>query len=374
MLQLKILLFLSICNIAVYGQSTDIPDECSYRYPEYKRYNRDLKVYHIKEPAFCEAAAEIEALPLRCDTIKQNSHYLNKYLYFDNEGRLRKYWTHNAGNDGAAEFLELRVYYDTMGALVYMDYSSGNNCADEGGYFVLHNGKIVERDGYHDCGCCEDDDTTFIMKLPDKGAPFPRNMSIWWDFSSFSDAATLLNVLEVYKYDGEFNIEFTGKEEVFAKILDKCKLKHDTLNLDKNGWNRITTSYDNAGHIQKCHINNSSEKDGEFIRLYYDTSGELFLIDYQNIETISNKSICHESFILYIEQEIITGGKYYQNSGLDKNKESCHDEWDRILNSLTGTRLNKTPYLKKDLSPFLNTKKLKEMLKATIPFANRTNR
>jgi len=364
------MLLLSICTLAVYGQSNDIPDERSYRYPEYKSNNRNLKVYHVKEPAFCKTAEEIEALPLQCDTIKLNSHSLNKYLYFDNEGRLRKYWTHNAGNDGAAEFLELRAYYDTKGALVYMDYSSGCNCDAQSGYFVIRNNKIVEHDGYYECWCCEEDnDSIYIAKSADAGEPLPRNIS-WWDCTSFSDAATLLSVLHIYKYDEGFNTEFSGKEEVHAMLFDNDNdSKQDTVIYYKKEGDedRAIISYDTAKRIRKCNISRYPENGYESILLYYDIGGNLFLISCNFYDRMSDdntdKKRKEESFTFYINEGIITGYRYYLNSELKGKGESEYiNEKERIIQALIGTNLRKTPYLQKDLSQFHNTKKLKEAL------------
>ena len=345
-------------------------------YSEYKNFNRDLKVFYVKEPAFSKEAGDIETLTLRCDTLKFYSDYFgmtqhyDKYLYFDDEGRLRKYWTYHAENDGSSEFNELRLYYNTKGELIYMDYSSGCNCDGQSGYFIFSDNKIIEHDGSYVCWCCdEDNDSIFTMKIANIGESLPRNIS-WWDCSGFSDAATFLNVLRVYEYDGEFNSEFLGKERVYAKILDKMEVKgeleKDTFVLNKNGWNRdeFIVSRDNEKRIRKCIINSYFEGGVDFVTHYYDIAGNLFLLDSNCYDGLSDGNIDKkrkkEQLGLYVEDGIITGCRYYINSSFEKKDQSDYlNEKYRIINSLIGTKLNKTPYLKRDISQFINIEKLK---------------
>ena len=352
-----------------------------YRYPEYKTFNRDLKVYHVKEPAFSKEAEDIEAMPLRRDTLKFYSYpdYLkklyhhNKYLYFDDKGRLRKYWTYNSASDGSHEFIELRAYYNTKGELIYMDYSDGSSCSAESGYFELRNDKIVAHDNSSVCWCCEEDnDSIFTRKLAEIGKPLPRKKSSWWDSSSFSDAATLLNVLRIYEYEGGLNGEFLGKENTFSAILDKMEEKKELVNetiiLNERGWYRdeVIVSRDTGKRIRKCDLSSSLENGSEFISAYYDISGNLFLIScscYGISDNDNEKNRDEESLTLYIEDGTIIGCNYYSNSEINTNGESYYiDERERIMQSFIGTKLDKTPYLKRDLSRFLNTEKLKILI------------
>lgn len=360
MKRFKLLLYISIIYTTIaYGQDINDVESNRPHYPEYKTYNRDLKTYWMKEPAFCEAAEQIEALTLRCDTVTDG----NKYLFFDDKNRLRKFWTYYSFNDGSHEYLELRAYYDNIGKLVYLDYSSGSNCEDASGHFIVRNGKIIDGEMNDDCGCCGDDPIpspqSFVI-----GEALPRRIS-WWDSSALLEAATLLKILSIYKYEYTPNLELTGKEEAFAEILDNNiiqELQEKTIMLDEKGRSTITTLYDKTENIRKCDINKSSEKDGEFIKLYYDEKGDLYLIRYDNVERISDREKNRESFTFYIESGVISGGGYYRNFGFDKTIEDADFYCDNILQELIGSRLSEAPHSKKDLSWMINTKELRKAL------------
>jgi hypothetical protein len=305
----------------------------------------------------------IEASLSRCDTIRSPNGEVKKYLFFDDEDRLRKYRTHYSYTDGTAEYLDFLVFYNQKGELIYLDYKHGCHCDDGSGYFVIHNGKITERNILYDCGCCEEDDTTSTTIMPDIGSPLPRLMH-WWDCSSFSDAKTLLGVLRIYEYEYLFNAEFTGKENVFANILDYMDLKTDTIFFDEKGFNYATRSYDEVGRIRKCNISNSSENGSEYyIKLYYDIDSQLFFTECTYCEKISDNNTLKEQFGIYFENEIVTGIKYYYNPEFNNISEADYlNKSDQIYQLLINTRLDKTPYFKKDFSGFLNTDKLKKTL------------
>ena len=129
----------------------------------------------------------------------------------------------------------------------------------------------------------------------------------------------------------------------------------------------IITSYDHTKSIRKCYLSISLEEGHESIWLYYDASGNLYYISYHNnSEYIDGKNTVRESIILYVDGGIIVGGEDYQNAEFDSTIESRFEEWDRFLKSLYGSKVDKTPYLKKDLSPFLNTKNLKKYLDSIL--------
>ena len=349
-----------------------------YRYPEYKTFNRDLKVFYIKEPAFSKEAEDIEALTLRRDTLKYYSYpdYLkkmyhhNKYLYFDDEGRLRKYWTYNSVSDGSGEFIELRAYYNTKGELIYMDYSDGSNCSVESGYFELRNNRIVAHDNSSECWCCDEDtDSVFTRKLADIGDSLPHKKSSWWDSSCFSDATTLLNVLRIYEYTDGMNEEFLGKENVFAAILDKMEekeeLENETIFFDEKdvGRSRAVVSRDNEKRIRKCYIYDRYLESETFIKLYYDVNGNLFLISYECHNSGYTNRKPEESLLFYVEDGKIVGYGYYNSPALKNKDDDYSSERDRIIHPFIGAELDKTPYMKDDLSRFINTEKLNVYIK-----------
>lgn len=359
MKQLKLLSFLfAVFTVHLSAQDIHNVENEELRYPEYKIYNRNLKTYWMKEPAFCEAAEEIESLSLRCDTLTAD----NKYLFFDNKGRLRKYWTYFSISDGSHEYLELRAYYNISGELVYLDYSTGSNCEDACGYFILRKGIVTDGEMNEDCGCCEDDNAP--VKPFVAGGTLPRKIS-WLDSSAFSDTATLLEILSFYKYGPHYvyNLEFMGKEEAFAMIIDENtskELVENTITSNEKGLNRyITVWQDNTGRIRKCHIYKSLEKGGEFIKLYYDKTGNLFLTGYNRTERISEKRENQKSFTFYIESGIITGGNYFRNFGFEENSENIDYKCDAVLRGLIGCRLSQTPYFNSDLSWMLHVDKLR---------------
>lgn len=107
----------------------------------------------------------IDTMPLTCDTFYMVPYddidtYDYKCIYFDNEGRLRKYSWQLRFNDGGHDHINFLAYYDEQGNLIYIRDESGCNCDDYLGYYYVYQGRIVDYYYGWDCYCCEEEDLT----------------------------------------------------------------------------------------------------------------------------------------------------------------------------------------------------------------------
>ena len=107
---------------------------------------------------------EVDSMQLICDTIFFNpfdEHEISYYfkgIYFDEKNRLRKYWRKEIVNDGAAECIDMSVYYDQNGDLVYIGIEDSYDCGSDAEYFHVHKGRIINYSYSGDCYCCDDEE------------------------------------------------------------------------------------------------------------------------------------------------------------------------------------------------------------------------
>ena len=162
-----------------------------------------------------EMVYAIDSMPLKCDTIlykyDNDAWWYREFrgIYFDKEGRLRKYSRKDLGEGSNSE---ASAYYDGAGNLVYYIYSSESTCDEADGCFYVNDGKIVDFMGTYDCGCCEDKEafTEEIMrtKRPVVGSTLTKTINRDWSLANFIYSDTLLSKLKNKSYSGYEEFEY----------------------------------------------------------------------------------------------------------------------------------------------------------------------
>lgn len=345
------------------------------------------------------AVSAIDAMPLGCDSVfidepddygnGRKHFYIGKRLFFDHKNRLRKYRTYKQESDGASDYMIYRAYYDEKGQLIYFDYNVGNNCEDFDAYCALRKGIVAEYDDNYYCGCCEDEDedqgqdTVGVEKLglQKVGKPLKHNIEDeWYILSSFSDARTLLKVLDIYKYPYYEDIsEFNSKEYCFAYVIDEKEktgeLKNDTITLSYRETRnnqvadrkcKIVFTCDANRRVQKCVIDRymvikNSVEESEKTTVYYDEKGNLFYIQYFTHSSLTNN---YEEMGFFLEDGVIS----FCPSFLNKSREDMDDEdrevSERLKRSFVGKKLNEVPCKNANLADYATTERLKKTVEA----------
>ncbi len=162
--------------------------------------------------------AEINALPLKCDTL----HYrpLERYvpfelfesIAFDNKGHVRKYFWNNDCHDGAHENTTISAYYNEKGKLIYISYESGSNCESTSESYWVHNGRIVDFNAEFYCGCCEDTNDMLterqvINRRPKIGSVLTKTIDCETPLTDFMNTHSLLKMLNRKERHGLFDDE-----------------------------------------------------------------------------------------------------------------------------------------------------------------------
>ncbi len=159
-----------------------------------------------RKVAQCQSVVDkINSIQLMCDTVFNSSSeneiiYRFESIYFDKQGRVRKYFGEHKMNDGAHENGETTAYYDEKGELVYIEYDSSNNCEGREGYFYVNDGRVVDFSCSLYCDCCEGDSVsqeTIDLVRPTIDAPFVQTAE--W----LSRYATILTLLDSFTPQGE---------------------------------------------------------------------------------------------------------------------------------------------------------------------------
>ena len=149
---------------------------------------------------------DINSMSLKCDTIlfdNESGLYRFKGIYFDRDGRLRKYfWCE--GGDGQMEPVTMSGYYDEKGDLVHIAYESSYDCGDDKESYYVHKSLIVDFACEINCDCCDTDLTEKeINKMrPVTGTVLTKAIANdMMSFKNFIRADILQNVLKSKEYE-----------------------------------------------------------------------------------------------------------------------------------------------------------------------------
>lgn len=156
---------------------------------------------------------EINTLPLKCDTayfVATSNRgdtlstrdgalsYNLTELYFDKNGRLRKYFCESFVRDGENSEFTIDAWYDKKGNLVYTSYNGDNHCTDISGHFYIYAGRIIDFRTEYGCGCCDEELTKEeIENMRPAIGSSASNATIGWHESlrNYMHADTLLSTL-----------------------------------------------------------------------------------------------------------------------------------------------------------------------------------
>ena len=175
-----------------------------------------------------EIIEEVNSIQLKCDTLlfepfdEHEVIYYFKGIYFDENKRLRKYWRKEIVHDGSGECIDMSVYYDQDGHLVYIDIESSYHCGFDNEYFYVYKGHIIDYNYYGSCFCCDEEEEYDDESSEDKN-PEVEDEEQWrpvvgdtlsitagWGFSlrNFIHADSLIKILkkqDEYYYNEEFS-------------------------------------------------------------------------------------------------------------------------------------------------------------------------
>ena len=162
-----------------------------------------------------KVVGEINSMPLKCNTISikpftQSPTYYFEGIFFDEQGRLRKYYWEQIMNDGASEEGTTTAYYDKNGKLVYIFLENSSNCEWSREYYYINNGFIVDFKGALYCECCEEGEEESAVEgvdfiRPIIGAPLTMTMERY-PLTDFIHANTLLKAMQQKKEENEYNV------------------------------------------------------------------------------------------------------------------------------------------------------------------------
>ena len=189
---MKYILFiiLAFLNIQVYAQKLHISDSVKI---DTTKLNYCQKIIH-----------EIDYIQLKCDTVfynpwdKDKILYEFRGLYFDNENRLKKYWSRLIINDGSHDDIDFSAYYDDLGKLVYITFDNSNHCEEYDGSIYIYDECIVYMHYNRHCGCCEDEQQIaedINASFPNIGDSLRTSIFDYTSFESFINAETLLEFM-----------------------------------------------------------------------------------------------------------------------------------------------------------------------------------
>ncbi len=375
--------FISIMTNTLYAQLQEEPDYLDF----FSDVWDTTQVCKAHDKKIYRKVCEIDAMPLRIDSIfvnevtiynpNGNPHkYIGKRLFFDSKNRLRKYTTCYHIGDGASDYKNLRAYYDEDGELIYLDYETGCNCYDVDVYYVLNKGIVTEHDGNYYCGCCEDEDSVTYpkkLKYQEIGKPMKYDVDRY-NLSSFSDAKTLLRIMDIYKYPYSMEVsEFCTKEQNWAFITDQKEKKgvfrNDTISLSytvrrndtviRKDCNVIKTC-DNNHNIHKCYIemyavSKNEVIESEQIKTYYDANGHLYLIEYFYTEG--------EEFSFCINNGVIKDiPLLFGIWGNTIIKSMGGEAYEKLKRSFIGKKLKEIQCKKRSFGDFVTTKQLENII------------
>jgi hypothetical protein len=164
------------------------------------------------ERAQCEKIVyEIDAMQLICgDTLNYRPPYYGEEgyysdvvifsdftgIYFDEKGRLRKYFLENISRDGSQECITMSAYYNDNGVLVYLSIKSSYNCGSGSRTYYIYQGRKVDFEGSEWCDCCgeEVEEGNWV-----EGKELPVSIN-WTLLVNFMYAETLLKTLQSENY------------------------------------------------------------------------------------------------------------------------------------------------------------------------------
>ena len=157
---------------------------------------------------------EINTMQLKCDTVGYVGSNWFKGIYFDNQGRLRKYFRKETQNDGTQECIALSAYYNEKGELIYLFSETSTDCDSGEEFYYIYKGCIVDFAIKKDCSCCEDGKDELTKKEINRIRPQisnPLKVSINWslNLTNFIYSETLLKILQSKEYND--NDEFDEK-------------------------------------------------------------------------------------------------------------------------------------------------------------------
>ena len=173
---------------------------------EFAELIKSDKTDPIERAQYKQKVYEIDAMQLICDTLRYRPPeygkdvYGNvlvlfsgfKGIYFDEKGRLRKYFWEDISKDGSQECTSLSAFYDENGVLFFLHLESSYNCGDENSSYYIYQGRMIDFEGSEWCGCCE------VEAEKDKWE-FGKELPVFIDWTLLSDffyAETLFKTLQ----------------------------------------------------------------------------------------------------------------------------------------------------------------------------------
>ena len=159
------------------------------------------------ERAQCEQISyEIDAMQLICDTINYRPPYYGEEgyyydfvlfsgftgIYFDEKGRLRKYFLENISRDGSSECMKMSAYYDENGVLVFLSIESSYHCGNGSRSYYISQGRMIYFEGSEWCDCCEEEVEEGVWVAGEESPVFIN----WELLANFIYAETLLKTLQ----------------------------------------------------------------------------------------------------------------------------------------------------------------------------------
>jgi hypothetical protein len=163
-----------------------------------------------------KAVDEINAMPLKCDTISFDPYYDRVYyrfegIYFDKKGKLRKYFRKEITNDGAMECSMTSAYYNENGELVYISFDTSYHCGGGKEFYYVDKGNILYFEIITVCECCDDEEFTpeeINRMRPVIGKSLKTSVNWQSDLTDLINADKLLKMLKERKKEYEEYREF----------------------------------------------------------------------------------------------------------------------------------------------------------------------
>ena len=126
---------------------------------------------------------EINAMTLVRDTLFGVVVYSDRVLYFDKQGRLRKYFDKQTLE---SEGGQTTAYYDKDGDIIFFEYDIYSNCENSKGHYFVHKGRVMDGQYHYKCDCCDNEDeiqrhltdTLFVETVDELNKGFVRTDSL----------------------------------------------------------------------------------------------------------------------------------------------------------------------------------------------------
>ncbi len=162
---------------------------------------------------------EVDAMSLECDTVSfyaRSFHgdtlftrdgaltYNLEELYFDENKRLRKYFSESFVRDGENSQMKIDAWYDEKGNLIYITYDGDSHCDAISGHLYIYDGRIIDFMSEYDCGCCDEKLTEVEINNTRPAVGSDASMeTIGWGASltNFIHADTLFSILKSKEYN-----------------------------------------------------------------------------------------------------------------------------------------------------------------------------